>query len=63
MSAGKLQSEMSDESKRLFGLRCVKDQVILLDWNSGVDSINFHIQILKTILLEVSAVIRPLYLI
>lgn len=38
----------------LFGLRSIKEHIILLDWNSSVDAVpTAHVQILKNILQDV----------
>lgn len=45
---------MSNEAKMLFGLRSIKEHIILLDWNSSVDAApTAHVQILKNILQDV----------
>lgn len=52
MSAGTIQSKLSDESKALWGYRSVKEQVILMDWESDDENISQPISILKNILLN-----------
>lgn len=52
MSAGTIQSKLSDESKALWGYRSVKEEIILMDWDSEDGSLNRSISILKNILLN-----------
>lgn len=54
MSAGKIQNLLSAESKTLWASRSVKDQIILMDWQSTESDLNTHIpiSILKNILLN-----------
>lgn len=52
MSAGTIQNELSDESKVLWGYRKVKEQIILMDWDSDNGNVNAPIATLKNILLQ-----------
>uniref|UniRef100_A0A1B0BMZ2 Ubiquitin carboxyl-terminal hydrolase n=1 Tax=Glossina palpalis gambiensis TaxID=67801 RepID=A0A1B0BMZ2_9MUSC len=52
MSAGKLQDKLDQESKKLWSARAIKDQVVLMDWNSSATELkgNSPIRILLDIL-------------
>lgn len=56
MSAGKLQDKLDQESKKLWSARAIKDQVVLMDWNSSSTELKAHspISILLDILQRVS---------
>uniref|UniRef100_A0A1A9VF11 Ubiquitin carboxyl-terminal hydrolase n=1 Tax=Glossina austeni TaxID=7395 RepID=A0A1A9VF11_GLOAU len=42
MSAGKLQDKLDQESKKLWSARAIKDQVVLMDWNSSSMELKAH---------------------
>lgn len=54
MSAGTVQSKLSDESKQLWAYRSVKEEIILMDWESEAKNLDPRspISILKNILLN-----------
>lgn len=56
MSAGKIQTELSQEGKELWGSRSLKDYIVLMDWNSGAHIQKTPIKTLKNILLSVGIV-------
>uniref|UniRef100_A0A1B0FAZ4 Ubiquitin carboxyl-terminal hydrolase n=1 Tax=Glossina morsitans morsitans TaxID=37546 RepID=A0A1B0FAZ4_GLOMM len=51
MSAGKLQDKLDQESKKLWSARAIKDQVVLMDWNSSSTELKAHSPI--SILLDI----------
>lgn len=52
MSAGKIQSLLSNESKRLWAYRAIKEKVLLMDWDSNRNNLKEPIVTLKRILLD-----------
>lgn len=56
MSAVKIQTELSQEGKELWGSRSIKDYVVLIDWDSGAYNQKTPIKTLKNILISVSIV-------
>ncbi|KAJ6634713.1 Ubiquitin carboxyl-terminal hydrolase 8, partial [Pseudolycoriella hygida] len=52
MTAGTIQGKLSTESKTLWAYRNIKEQVILMDWDSACNKLNGKITILKKILLN-----------
>lgn len=56
MSAGKIQTELSQEGKELWASRSLKDYIVLMDWNSSARNLKTPIKTLQNILLSVSLV-------
>lgn len=52
MSAGTIQSKLSHESKALWAYRSVKEDIILMDWDSIAEQLHSPIATLKDILLK-----------
>lgn len=50
MSAGTIQSQLSSESKTMWAYRSVKEQVLLMDWDSKAGKFNKPLVTLKNIL-------------
>lgn len=53
MTAGKIQTELSLDGKKMWASRSTKDHVILMDWNSDRTNVHQPLHILKDILLLV----------
>ncbi|KAG4072222.1 hypothetical protein HA402_007632 [Bradysia odoriphaga] len=52
ISAGTIQSQLSTESKALWAYRSIKEDIILMDWDSETNHLNAPISTLKNILLH-----------
>lgn len=61
MSAGKIQYELSKESKKLWASRSIKQYIILMDWNSTSKNLDNQIATLKTILEKVNTFITAIF--
>lgn len=52
MTAGRIQNNLSDESRQLWAYRSLKEHIVLMDWDSKDGNLHKPIVILKNILLN-----------